>query len=129
MEINEIFSFLISDYLMAYKFQEFENYPSGNWYSKVYSYYNESGCFSIYTLPQRGEYEYYYAKAFSTDIKELLQKVIEVDVKHEIWQNASKKIFFGYRQKLQHQAFANYIKYLIKEKGEFYGIKVDRTGL
>ena len=53
MNIEKLFVFLIRDYGLAYKYQKFINCYGGNWIVQTYSFYNDSGCFTIYFLPPK----------------------------------------------------------------------------
>ena len=44
----------------------------------TYSFYNEDGCFTIYNLPQRGKWDYFYSKKFSTVMDDLLASKLDI---------------------------------------------------
>lgn len=125
MDIDKQFVFLVKEYDLKYSFQMFQNYPFGNWSVDMHSYYNDSGCFSIYNLAQRGEMDFYYAKKFSANIAELMEQSVAIDsIGQEIWSKAKKKFLFGYRHSLFIKTLAEVIKSQIEQHGEFYGVKV-----
>lgn len=127
MDVKKQFEFLVKDYGFQYSFHRFENHPFGNWSVDMHSYYNENGCFSIYNLPQRGEWDYYYSKNISKDIAELMEQRINIEsIGKEIWEKARKKFLFRYRHNLFHKTLAEAIKNQMDQHGEFYGIKVNK---
>lgn len=128
MDIKKQFEFLVKDYNLKYSFHRFENFPFGNWSVDMHSYYNDNGCFSIYNIAQRGEIDYYYAKKYSSLIKELMERRIDVEAMgKEIWEKLRKKFLFKYRHKLFNKTLAEVIKTQIEQHGEFYGIKITDT--
>jgi hypothetical protein len=127
ISVTKHFEFLIKEYSFEYSLIRFENFPFGNWYVDMYSYYNKNGCFSIYNIPQRGEWDYFFAKKFSTDITELMEQRIDIAaVEKEIWHKLRRKFLFRLRHNLFHKTLAEVIKKQISEQGEFYGIKVTK---
>ena len=59
MNVSRIFDFLVKEYKLEYAKKHFDNCYEGNWAVITYSYFNESGCFTIYTLPERGELDFF----------------------------------------------------------------------
>lgn len=104
----------------------------GNWCVDIYSFYNESGCFSVYNLIQRDEVDFYYAKKFSNDITCLKEKIISIEsVEKEIWGRHRKTGFLGIpffwgSNKQVFRALADVIKAQIDKHREFFGTKVNR---
>ena len=95
MNVSRIFEFLVKEYKLEYVKKHFDNCYEGNWAVITYSYFNESGCFTIYTLPERGELDFFYAHKFSDNLNELCQSRVNIQsVGTQIWQKAKKKIFF-----------------------------------
>ena len=78
MDFKKEFTDLAKKYNLNYKYQEFKNCFGGNWLVCTHSLYNDSGCFTIHCLPQRGEVDFYFADKFSTDRKELCSKAVNV---------------------------------------------------
>lgn len=130
--VKDALDFLCKDYGLNYAFQRFEKYPFGNWCVDMYSFYNESGCFSVYNLTQRDEVDFYYARKFSSNIDELKGKSISIEsVEKDIWEKHRKtgflKIpFFWGSNKQVFRALAEVIKAQIDKHGEFFGIKVNK---
>ena len=92
MDIAEMFRFLIEDYNLKYKYQEFRNCYNGNWIIETYSYYNDTGCFTIHHLMQRGEIDCYYSPTISEIREELTIKRLDIrTIGVEIWKKMEKK--------------------------------------
>jgi hypothetical protein len=130
MDIDKQFDFLVNDYGLKHVYQEFNNCYGGNWQVFTHSYYNDSGCFTIHNLPQRGELDFYYAKEFSKVRENLCEHLIDVSsIEKEILDKHFKILFFRNpffwwsRSKVL-KALAEVIKAEINKKGEFFGIKV-----
>ena len=92
--------------------------------------YNDSGCFTIHCLPQRGEVDFYFADKFSTDRKELCSKALNVyEVEKEIWEKKTKIWFFKnpfyyWNQDKIIKTLIEVINVSIKKNNEFFGIKI-----
>lgn len=130
MDIEEKFKFLVEEYGCVYQYQEFHKCYGGDWIVYTYSFYNENGCFTIRSMPQRGELDFYYAHKFSTCLEKLCDKMINVcSVEEELWEKHTKirglkNPFFWWRIQNVLNVLAEVIKVHIKEHGEFFGIKV-----
>lgn len=128
--VKDALDFLCKQYGLNYSFQRFEKHPFGNWCADMYSFYNESGCFSIYNLIQRDEIDFYFAKKFSNNITELKEKIVLIEsVEKDIWERHKKtgflKLpFFWGSNKQVIRALAEVIKAQIEKTGQFFGIKV-----
>lgn len=93
-EIKKL-EFLVKDYGLNYKQQCYTKCYSGNWIVQTYSFFNESGCFTIHHLLQRDEIDFYYAKSFSNIRRELCEREINVySFEKDIWERYQKKTFF-----------------------------------
>ena len=107
--------FLVTEYNMQFKAQEFDEYLGFHFMSYTYSFYNENGCFTIHHIPQRGETGWFVSKTISEDQYELLKKeIIQSLYVHEqtwIWRIGIKNL-------------ARSIRSQIARSGEFFGIKV-----
>ncbi len=115
---------------LTYQYQDFKNCFGRNWWVYTHSLYNDSGCFTIHCLPQRGEVDCYYSEKFSTDRKELCGKIINVfEVKKDIWEKNEKiwifkkPLFYSSPEKII-KTLIEIINTLIEEQGEFFGIKI-----
>lgn len=130
MDIEKQFDFLVKDYNLKYVYQEFKNCYGGNWCVYTHSFYNDSGCFTIHNLPQRGELDFYYAKKFSKVRKDLYEQLIGItSIEKEIWDKNSKFLFFRnpffwWSSSRVLKTLAEVIKKQIEDNGEFFGIKV-----
>lgn len=132
MEENiKMLMFLVEEYNLKYSEQTFINYPFGNYTTKTYSFYNESGCFTIKYLTQRNELDFYFSKIYSNDCKELQEKLINIWIDEpEIWNNNQKWIFsikdpfFWWKKKKVIKALAETIREKIRKTSEFFGVKV-----
>ena len=129
MRVEELFDFLRTDYNLTYKYQEFSNCYGGSWSVQAYSYYNESGCFTIYCEVQRGM-DFWYASQFSTERKKLCERQIDVSsTEPEIWDRYEriwflKRPFFWWNSNKVLRVLAEVLKVHIARSGEFFGIKV-----
>lgn len=122
MNIEIKFNFL-KRYGFEFKEQSFKNVYNSYFTVYTYSFYNEDGCFTIYNLPQRGEWDYFYSKNFSTVMDDLLAFRIDIySQKAEIWEKARKVCLYTMKKELS--LLVDVIKYQIQEKNEFYGIKI-----
>ena len=125
MNIEKKFEFLVKDFGLKYSYQEFNNCYGGYWCVNTYSYYNESGCFTIHVIPQKGEFDFFFAEKFSMVREELCKYPInEQSIEQGIWNNAKKKFLFEYRKNLYLDTLAKVIRSQIKKYGSFFGIKV-----
>ena len=125
MNVSKIFDFLVYEYKLKYAKQQFNNCYNGTWTVITYSFYNESGCFTIYTLPERGDLDFYHSKKYSDELGKLCSSRVNVEsIGTEIWQKAKKKIFFEYRHKLFLRTLAEVIRYNVQLNGSFCGVKV-----
>ena len=122
MDIEKQFNFL-KEYGLEFKKQTFNNAYNAHFTVNTYSYYNENGCFTIYNLPQRGEWDYFYSMKFSTVMDKLLTSRINIyEQQSEIWNKARSNFLYTIKKELR--ILSDVIKYQIKEKKEFYGIKI-----
>ena len=93
MDFKKEFKELASKYNLTYQHQDFKNCFGGYWWVYTHSLYNDSGCFTIHCLPQRGEVDCYFTEKFSTDRKELCGQIINVfEVEKDIW-NKNERIW------------------------------------
>lgn len=85
MNIEKQFNFL-KNYGFEFKEQTFKKVYNSYFTGHAYSFYNEDGCFTIYNLPQRGEWDYFYSKKFSALIDDLLVSRLDIyGQESEIW--------------------------------------------
>ena len=68
--------FLVEKCGLHYAFQQMDY--GGGFVSSEHSYFNDSGCFTICSLEQRGELDFYDAESFSDNRKILHEKLIDV---------------------------------------------------
>lgn len=128
MDIEKKFNFLISDYGLIYKYQEFLNCYNGGWTVYTYSFYNKSGCFTIYSLPSRGELAFYYSKEVCDNLKDLCCKEIDVtSIEADIWEKAQKigifnNPFFWWSENKVLNTLAEVLKQHIAKHHEFFGV-------
>lgn len=88
----------------------------------AYSFYNESGCFTIYHAVQWNEWHLYYANQYSNDQTKLLFK--ELKLSKYITSKKIRHIIPKYE--IDFEPLVREIKRLIEENGEFFGIKVNK---
>ena len=85
MNIEKQFNFL-KNYGFEFKEQTFKKVYNSYFTGHAYSFYNEYGCFTIYNLPPRGEWDYFYSKKFSALIDDLLVSRLDIyGQESEIW--------------------------------------------
>ncbi|MBE6797195.1 MAG: hypothetical protein E7531_02510 [Ruminococcaceae bacterium] len=130
MHIREVFDFLITDYGLEYKHQEFINAYDGNWTVQAYSFYNNSGCFTIHNLVQRDELDFYYSPKFSQELSELCGKGVNIcTIEPEIWDKHTKiwrfkRPFFWLNNNKVLSVFAEVLKTHLSKNKEFFGIQI-----
>lgn len=129
MNVEKLFVFLIKDHNLSYRYQEFINCYGGNWTVQTHSFYNDSGCFTIYFENQRG-IDFWYASRFSTERKELCEKEIDVSsIEPQIWEKHEriwifKNPFFWWNDNKILSTLAEALKIHLAKCNEFFGIKV-----
>lgn len=140
-----MFGFLVEDYGLEYQLQKYRNCYGGGWYVEIHCFYNKNGCFSIYELGQRDEWDYFFAPRYSEKMEEL--KAVRLDicaVEKELWKEPLKIIeeynqkAINYKtlgqllnyayssQRLILETLAKVIKVQIEKAGLFYGLKVEK---
>ena len=113
MKIEELFGFLIKDYGLTYRYQEFSNCYSGKWTVHTHSFYNDSGCFTIYI-----------------EIQELCEREIDVSsIEPQIWKKFEKKWifkwpFFWWNDNKVLNALAEVLKVHLAKNDNFFGIQI-----
>lgn len=131
MDFKKEFTDLAKKYNLNYQYQDFKNFFGGNWWVYTHSLYNNSGCFTIHCLPQRGEIDFYFADKFSTDRNELCEKSINVyETEKEIWKNNAKiwfikNPFYYLNQDNVIKTLIEIIKISIEKNNEFFGVKIN----
>ena len=129
MNIENLFDFLVKDYNLSYNYQEFANCYGGGWTVQTHSFYNNSGCFTIYIEIQRGM-EFWCSSRYSTKRKELCERAVDVSsIEPQIW-NKYEKIgifknpFFWWNDNKVLSTLAKALKVHLVKDNEFFGIKV-----
>lgn len=129
MNIEKLFDFLVKDYNLSYRYQEFTNCYGGNWIVQTHSFYNDSGCFTIYIEIQRGM-EFWYASRFSTKREDLCEREIYVSsIEPQIWNKHQriwifKNPFFWCSDNKVLSTLAEALKAHLAKDNEFFGIQV-----
>ena len=130
-ECIQMLMFLVDEYGLLYSEQTFNNCPFGNYTTKTYTFYNDSGCFTIKYLVQRDELDFYFSSKFSNDYNKLQEKPVNIWIDEpEIWNKNQKSIFlikdpfFWWKKKKVIKALAETIKIKIDKNNEFFGIKI-----
>ena len=130
MNVEKLFSFLVEDYGLNYRQQDYSNCYGGNWLVRTYSFYNDSGCFTIHTVPQRGELDFYYSHIFSTKREELCERLIDIcSIEPQIWERhmnfgVIKNPFFWWSSNRVLNALAEVLRIHISAHKEFFGVRV-----
>lgn len=128
MRVEKLFNFLVEDYKLTYKHHVFENCYNLGYTVYTHSFFNRSGCFTIYSLPQRGELDFYYAKEFSEKREELCEKLLDIcSIEKEIWDKHTKfgfikNPFFWRNEEKVLTVLAEVLKAHINKHSEFFGI-------
>ncbi len=132
MEFQEKILNLAQKYNLNHYYQVFEHCFGGNWTAFTYSLYNDSGCFTIEHLPQRGEVSCYFAPHFSYNREELCRKEINIfELEHDIWTRRErfwifKNPFFYWNTKKVLETILEVVESSIKKNNEFVGIKIKK---
>ena len=145
-DIWKLFGFLLYHGL-EYSRRRFKKCHNGNRYADTYSFYNESGCFTIYKSSERDGWDFYYAKKYSKDIKELLDEHLDIySVEREMWEDyrnatdeaheaAEKEVngvsadeMFRLQWKAERvmlETLAEVINVQMEKQGSFFGVKAN----
>ena len=129
MNIEKTFDFLVKDYNLSYRCQEFENCYGGNWTVQTHSFYNDMGCFTIQIVIQR-ELNFWCASRFSTEHEKLCERAINVaSIEPQIWNKHEKfwifkRPFFWCSYNKVLSALAEALKVHLEKEKEFFGIRV-----
>lgn len=130
-QIIKMLMFLVEEYNLKYSKQTFNNYPFGNYTTKTYSFYNDSGCFTIKYLLQKDELDFYFSSKFSNECKKLQENLVNIWIDEpEIWNKHKKLIFlikdpfFWWKKTKVIKALAETIKTKIVKNNEFFGVKI-----
>ena len=127
----KVLMFLVDEYGLQFSKQSFEwEKSSRDWICKTYSFYNESGCFTI-CYDFKGDMLIYYASEFSCDRRILCEKLVNIwSVEPEIWKKHKKVFglfadpFFEEKTAKVLRALAEVIRKQIEETNEFFGVKI-----
>ena len=131
MCIENMFDFLTKDYNMTYRYQEFSNCYGNRCTVHTHSYFNDTGCFTIYIEIQRGM-EFWYASRFSTERKELCERGIDVSsIEPQVWSKYErlcffKNPFFWWSDKRVLSTLAEAVKVHLAKDNSIFGIQVNR---
>lgn len=133
MNVKELFEFLIKEYGLSYQFQEFTNCYNGGWIVRTYSFFNDSGCFTISHLLQRDELDFFFAPYFAQDRKKLCVKDVNITaIEPHVWEKNSKvwifkNPFFWWSNKRILTTFAEALKIHLMKSESFFGINVRKA--
>ena len=123
--------FLVDEYHLNYKEQIFEGKPFGTYETITYSFYNDSGCFTLSYLSSREELDFYYSSKISDDYYELHEKGVNIWIdepeiwnKHQKWFGFINDPFFWMKHEKVIKALAETIRVKINKNGEFFGVKI-----
>lgn len=133
MNVKELFEFLIKDYGLSYQFQEFTNCYNGGWIVRTYSFFNDSGCFTISHLLQKDELDFFFAPCFTQDRKKLCFESLDIStIEPPVWEKYSKiwflrNPFFWLSNKRILITLAEAIKNHLLKSDDFFGINVRKV--
>ena len=131
MNIETLFDFLVKEYNLSYKYQEFHNCYGGNWMVLTHSFYNDSGCFTIYIEVQRGM-EFFCSSQFSTKRELLCERGIKISsIEQQIWKKREKlwffkNPFFWWSDNKVLRTLAEVLKVHLAKGNDLFGIPVER---
>ncbi|MBP5242374.1 MAG: hypothetical protein J6Z36_01635 [Clostridia bacterium] len=120
------------NYSLKYLKQDFYNCFNKGWNYQTYSLYNSFGCFTIYYLPQRNEFDFVVSESISNNFDALINgKRINIYKYHkEVWE-AREKFLFIKKNPFFYENINKVVATLIeimeieaKEKDEIFGIKI-----
>lgn len=123
--------FLVVKHGLHYAFQQMDY--GGGFVSSEHSYFNDNGCFTICSLEQRGELDFYYAKSFTNNRKILHDKLVDVySVEKSIWDKYGKigiipNVFFWCNHKKIIEVLAEVISHQICSTGTFFGVEINKV--
>ena len=129
MNIEELFDFLTKDYNLSYKYQEFTNCYGRNLTVQTYSFYNHSGCFTIYYEVPR-YMGFCVSSEFSTEREKLRERNVDISlIEPQIWNKRErflvfKNPFFWWSDKKVLTTLAEVLKIHLAKNNEFFGIQV-----
>lgn len=114
--ILKYLGFLESEYGMKFNFQTFKDFQGFYGPIDTYSFHNESGCFTLHNIVQKGEWGWYVCREFSTDQYALLKREInqKAYIKKRCW--TTKALIKELSQVIKNQ---------IACSGCFFGIKME----
>ena len=130
LDIRDNFWFLVKQYKMTYAYQTFA-FGRG-WVTSEHSFYNEFGCFTISSLPPRGETDFYRSIKFSNNRAELHEKIIDVFlIEKEIWAKYKRVGFLPipfplFRHKRFMKAVSKVIQTNVQKEGTLLGIEIKK---
>lgn len=131
MDIEKLFCFLTKNYDLSYKYQEFTNCYGGNWIVQTHSFYNDSGCFTIYIEVQRG-ISFWYSSYFSKEREKLCEIEIDISsIEPQVWTRYEKiwifkrPFFWGNSNKVL-CILSEVLKVHLAKNRNFFGIQVSR---
>ena len=113
--VLKFLGFLVNEYQMRYRFQNFDEYLVLYGPINTYSFYNEKGCFTLLQIAQRGEWGWYISKKLHTNLPDLLEAEIS---QHDFIHQRT----FSYKKTLK--LLANTIREQLEHSKQFFGIVV-----
>lgn len=132
MKIEEMFGFLINDYKLSYKYQEFIGCYGKDWTVQTHSFYNSSGCFTIYIEVQRGM-EFWCSSRFSTEREELCERPVYISlIEPQVWEHFGKlgifkNPFAWWNDNKVLMTLAKALKMHLAKNNEFLGIRIENA--
>lgn len=138
--VKKYLSFLIEKYGMYYAREDYNAWD--NWAYATYSFYNDSGCFTITDLVQGDDVDYAVLDSvnslktyvFSDSSEQSKSQMRIASFEKDIWEKYEKgflffknlkKPFFWRSAKNILQTLAEVIETQIQKTGQFFGIKVE----
>lgn len=123
--------FLVDEYHLKYKKQTFVGKPCGSYITRTYSFYNDTGCFTIHHLAMRDDLDFYFSSNFSNNYDDLREKLVNIWIdepevwnRHQKWILGLKDPFFWWKEEKVIKALAETIMVKIRKNNEFFGVQI-----
>lgn len=92
MTIRERFDFLVSQYGMNYGQLTVDDYCGSGGKAYAHSFYNDSGCFTIFSFPVKGELECFISDVYEANLNVLCKQPVDMRaIESEIWKKHAKR--------------------------------------
>ena len=108
----------LKKYGFEFCFQTFDDYKGFRGPIDTYSFYNKYGCFTLHNIAQKGEWNWFVSRSFSTNQYELLEKEIDpsfyISTKCWLYSTVIKRL-------------AKFLEGQVIHGKSMFGIKIDQS--